>query len=568
MTLRSRYPGVQPFSKEDRSLFFGRRQSVEELGGLLRLEKLVVLYGKSGLGKSSVINAGLVPAFEALGYDCRLFRFGAAQAGGPDPLAHTLAALGPISPEMAGLPPSESLWASIKAQQRQGTKRFLLVFDQFEELFTYPELAVDGFQQALATALFAKIPQQARAWMEAQGDGLDRPAQAWLLDPPEIKVLFAIRSDRMSLMNLLSKQLPGLLRHCYELQPLSRQEAEEAILMPAYAQSPELATPPFDYDDETLDRILDFLTEQGTQQVEGFTLQVVCQRAEAWVREHAAHAPGQRMPVVTLAQLGSLEAVYANHYDNLMGHLGSEGEKATARKLVEESFIFAEEGRRIGIDEVVLTRSMGIPQSLLSKLVDTHLVRVERNSTGGRTYELSHDALVDPILQARARRLAQAAQRRRRRITAALSGAGILLLLLLAVSLLEYGEDSNAQEATAAYQTLEVALGSELLPQTGTYPDSLGVEKGDKPSLQELALQAQQALEVAKKKEALSRKMVDDLMALRQQYRAKNADDELRVGSGKPEPDEEEMLLRQYLRALDSLNGRRGAGHTPDSTQR
>jgi len=58
---RYRYPGVKPFSENESDIFFGREADVEQLHNLVLLEKLVVLFGKSGYGKSSLINAGLIP---------------------------------------------------------------------------------------------------------------------------------------------------------------------------------------------------------------------------------------------------------------------------------------------------------------------------------------------------------------------------------------------------------------------------------------------------------------------------------------------------------------------------
>ena len=48
-----RYPGTQPFQKEHEKVFFGRDNDAERLFLMLQLEKMVVLYAKSGIGKSS-----------------------------------------------------------------------------------------------------------------------------------------------------------------------------------------------------------------------------------------------------------------------------------------------------------------------------------------------------------------------------------------------------------------------------------------------------------------------------------------------------------------------------------
>jgi len=62
-----RYPGVQPFKQIEQDIFYGREKDAEDLYRLINVEKEVLLYGKSGLGKSSLINAGVIPKIESEG---------------------------------------------------------------------------------------------------------------------------------------------------------------------------------------------------------------------------------------------------------------------------------------------------------------------------------------------------------------------------------------------------------------------------------------------------------------------------------------------------------------------
>ena len=59
-----RYPGLKPFSAEEKHIFFGREQDIDQLSKLIRIESPIVLYGKSGLGKSSLLSAGVIPQLE------------------------------------------------------------------------------------------------------------------------------------------------------------------------------------------------------------------------------------------------------------------------------------------------------------------------------------------------------------------------------------------------------------------------------------------------------------------------------------------------------------------------
>ncbi|MCH5597323.1 nSTAND1 domain-containing NTPase [Niabella ginsengisoli] len=59
-----RYPGVRPFTRQEKNIFFGREQDAQKLYDLLLIEKMVVLFAKSGRGKSSLINAAIVPLLD------------------------------------------------------------------------------------------------------------------------------------------------------------------------------------------------------------------------------------------------------------------------------------------------------------------------------------------------------------------------------------------------------------------------------------------------------------------------------------------------------------------------
>src|SRR5450432_81033 len=59
-----RYPGTKPFEADEYELFKGRDEDVSRLDELISLQNLVVLFGRSGLGKSSLLNAGLVTTLQ------------------------------------------------------------------------------------------------------------------------------------------------------------------------------------------------------------------------------------------------------------------------------------------------------------------------------------------------------------------------------------------------------------------------------------------------------------------------------------------------------------------------
>lgn len=452
-TLR-RYPGAKPFTTEEQDIFFGRRDAVRQLCDRIRLEPLMVLYGKSGLGKSSLINAGVLPEMEKNGqFKAFTFRFGAFTEEKTDtPLGISLERLRPASSDgllEKILPGDESLWRCLKARQRgviseegggdisstKGQHRelsparssqmtaphttgFLLVFDQFEELFTYPPAQVEQFAQQLAELLFTTIPARYREaldkTLEANPKAFKTRELGRLAEPFTLRVLMAIRSDRMSLLNRLTDYLPNVLKNCFELGPLDRAAAEEAILAPAYRPGEQYISPQFDYSDEALHHILDFLTDGGNDPVESFQLQILCQTLEDKVIEN-------NLRTVGMGDIGDPRSIYEHYYDNQISRIADPVERLAARRFIEEGLIFEEEERRLSVYEGVIYRQYRISPELLRQLVDSHLIRAEASITqSGYTYELSHDTLVAPVLKAKATRVAEekkeAEERARKRL--------------------------------------------------------------------------------------------------------------------------------------------------------
>jgi len=411
MSKQSRYPGARPFDTAQQHIFFGRNADVDALERLLALEQVVVLYGKSGLGKSSLLNAGLLPRAEAnLHLQPHTVRFGAFTKDTiTTPLQKSKARITAApSPLLDSIRPAneDSLWSHLKslqlAQDNAKDQGYLLVFDQFEELFTYPEDAVKNFAQQLSEALFTTIPDRYRAQlklrMDQSPDFLSAADLERLHTPFRLNVLMAIRSDRMELLNRLKAFLPQVMDNLHELSALNPEQAEAAILSPAFAAG-DFASPTFDYEDPALDQLLDFLSDGGTEPIESFQLQILCSHLE----QEVVIKQGRRL--ITLADLEKPADILENYYLLRIGEIPDEADRLAARHLIEDGLIFEEEERRISLYEGQVLRDYGIRPELLRQLLDTHLIRSEPSLRGGYTYELSHDTLVAPVLRAKTIRL-------------------------------------------------------------------------------------------------------------------------------------------------------------------
>ncbi len=156
------YAGLAAFRRGDADRFFGRDRLVGEVVARVRERRMVAVFGPSGSGKSSVLMAGLLPALVPDTASGRVVVF----TPGPHPLeecAVRLAALVGASPAAVARRSSPRIRAvCICASGRswrtgRTSEDFVLVVDQFEELFTLCEDPAEraAFVAALTTAATA-----------------------------------------------------------------------------------------------------------------------------------------------------------------------------------------------------------------------------------------------------------------------------------------------------------------------------------------------------------------------------------------------------------------------------
>ena len=127
------YPGMVPFRAKDARFFYGREDEIEQMLQHLRHQRYLWVIGPSGSGKSSLVNAGLLPKLTASSYFSPGYWLVRSMRPGSRPThdhdhGHSAATRSNPGGAVASL-----LAASSPAQ------RLLLVIDQFEELFAQAE---------------------------------------------------------------------------------------------------------------------------------------------------------------------------------------------------------------------------------------------------------------------------------------------------------------------------------------------------------------------------------------------------------------------------------------------
>ena len=230
------YRGIKTFTEEYKDSFYGRKLQVEELNRLIQNNRLTVIYGKSGIGKSSLINAGLIPALRKSFFLPILIRIRFDDLT-TSPVAfviqRTLEEIKKVDPDAAKKltdtsNPDITLWEFFRSLKiLGGILTPALIFDQFEEYFSigrnYND-AAHGFITQLSDLVEQRIPGQLK----------DRDLiESVSGQENNFRVIISLREDFLSELEDVSKLIPSLNKTRFRIQKLKGQEAFDAVYEPA-----------------------------------------------------------------------------------------------------------------------------------------------------------------------------------------------------------------------------------------------------------------------------------------------------------------------------------------------
>jgi WD40 repeat protein len=397
-------PYVGPRSFQPGETLYGRDHESRDLLGLLIAERIVLLHSPSGAGKTSLVQASLIPQlrereFEVLpimrvSLEPPSVRAELPQATQNSELktANSLSNRYILSLLLSleeGLPPEQQTPLAALAgmtldeylDRRVASGSFdsiVLVFDQFEEILT-----VDPANREAKLAFFAQV-----------GAAL-RDRRRW--------ALFSMREDYLAALDPYIRPIPTRFSRTYRLDLLGPAAARQAIQQPARASG-------VTFDDAAADKLIDDLRriqvqhpdgsveDQPGPSVEPVQLQVVCYRL--WNRRFngGAKTPAASQGITTadLDEVGDVNSALADYYAEQVDRVAdAEGVRERAiRDWVDQKLITAE-GRRTQ----VLQRkgqSEGLENHAIKALIDTYLVRKEERR-GATWFELAHDRLIEPV---------------------------------------------------------------------------------------------------------------------------------------------------------------------------
>ncbi len=461
------YVGLVPYREEDADFFFGRDTEIRIVTGNLRASRLTIVYGPSGVGKTSLLQAGVVRALRRSVLERPKERSERAPIAicvfrdwRGDPLPAVLDAIRTSAIEAARIsslrawrrdePPTAALQAWTKH-----VRTLLVVLDQFEDYFLYHP--------------------------DEDGPGTFAGEFPAIVNEPNLRVnfLLSLREDAWAKLDRFKGRIPKVFSNYLRVEHLSLSAAREAIEGPVrewnrrlppdrerYALEPALVEAVIDaatgYEFGPAEREVRVAPEPTSrEEVEAPFLQLVMERIWFATVEAGSH----ELTVSQLEELGGARRIFEDHVLESLGTLAP-GERAIAADVLR--FLVTPSKAKIARPASDLAEWTGHPEpdvtSVLDKLCAGESGRILRRIppaaglTDATSYELFHDVLAEPVSewrrdfeQERARR---AALRRLVRV-----GGTLLVLVAIFAGLFAWAlvKRSEAERATRAATSLALA---------------------------------------------------------------------------------------------------------------
>jgi len=371
MAMRSPYKFLDSYGFRDHDLFFGRDREIKILFADVVVQPLVVLFAKTGTGKTSLINAGVRPLLDEQGYESFHVRVQR------DPMQSALS----VIEEQLGrpLPPSGGFAARLNALGLQLGKPLVLFFDQFEEFFLYA--VQDDYGRARRF-----VSELARIYED---------------DESLAHVVLSMREEFFVELDMFSDEIPNIFDEGSNLRLrwFDREAAIDAIERPARAFG-------VTFEPELLEALVRDLTESGrvvlrtnpTKQIEPAQLQIVCHTL--WQRRSENQITLEQYRALGAAEQGGSVAqqiIEQRLYEGFE-QLETREQLHVLVKLLPR--LRTDRGTKRIWDLLSLRQALDADEStlraLLKRLAQAHLIQLSTRE-GPDVVELTHDYLVERL---------------------------------------------------------------------------------------------------------------------------------------------------------------------------
>lgn len=443
--VRSPYKGLSAFddTELDALLFFGRERETEIVVANALASRLTVLYGPSGVGKSSLLRAGVVHSMRRLSETEQLAVAYVSSWSGDPVVAIEDAARAALADAFGGDPGDApgNLPDRLDAWTAALSGELCLVLDQFEELFLY----------------------------HAEGGLLDALPEIVTRPGLRVNVVLGIRDDELAQLDVFKAHIPGLFSNYLRLDLLDRHETRAAILGPLDRYN-ELESTDVAIEPELVEAVLGEVAagridpglvgrgsvgEEDRTRIETPYLQLVMQRL--WEVERERRSDVLRLS--TLAELGGAQHIVEDHLDRAMAAL-TPPQRDVAAGMFDH--LVTPSGAKIahGVSDLASFARVDPTQvePVLQSLARERILRpTGENGHAGDRYEIYHDVLAGAVLAWRAQHEAEAAlqreriesRRRQRRLAIVAAISLVAFTVMAALTAYAYSQRSTARHQAA-----------------------------------------------------------------------------------------------------------------------
>lgn len=483
-------------------IIYGRDVEILNLSHYIFNNTQTVLYGRSGIGKSSILNAGIFPQARERNMIPVVIRL--KHDNSEEYLSQIRKAMNEAGIEIREiLPPvsvsRESVWEFMHRHRFYSSVDKieivpLLVFDQFEEIFTLQsqESKIREFFSELADLFNDVKPlyviENERIVISKRGEsskksietgafkGLsltlnlkkdskkgEEPRQRYI-DNPNYHIVFSLREDFLSSLETYAYNIPIMKNNRFPLRPINEQQAAEIITRPL----PGLVTP------DVAKLIIEKVTRTSVFSLDGVpTIQVDSAILSLYLSRlyEKMIAEGEISFSRKLVEAHSANIIEDFYSDSI------EGLPETSVFWLEDTLI-NKEGRRDNRDRFTVLQESGLDESQLDRLIDDVKLLRQFSYGGDLRIEYIHDVLCDVIRsrrdkraeQKRIREIEEKSRMERRKSRKRVMIIGFSALMILFVSLGVYGwnhyyNESPVEKYFASYELRNgwpVGVGPEL----------------------------------------------------------------------------------------------------------
>jgi WD40 repeat protein len=438
----SPYMGLNPYSEADADKFFGRNHDIQRIVNSFLTWRLTVLYGASGVGKSSVLGAGVIPALK-------------------EKAKHNIKDYAEPRLAVIMFPPLKSNWqiepfTNLKAQiKKQIEKEMGSLFFPIEppnSELSFVEMLKDwtwslGGEDGWLFIILDQFEEFFQYHPNAESEGGFIAELAKALSQPNLHVnfLISLRKDFFVNLNRLRERIPGILDICLYIDHLNQQEAREAIEKPIKQYNDNLkekgtSEQPIEIEPKLVDALLKAIPQvkknKESQDAQGGVynqledqifapyLQLIMIRLWREIKNSNSHQLNlqtlislgdQKLPDEDAQVKSAIENIVKEHVSEKMNDLSSDRQREIAAEIFK--YLVTPSGTKYAYSTIDLVKAVNEDKQemekrleetevkdLLNKLSEGRQRIIQRISSSsdqpdvGR-YEIFHDFLVSAILK-------------------------------------------------------------------------------------------------------------------------------------------------------------------------